>query len=91
MGMFSFGKKDNNAEELKEFENRLRLKEREVEQWKEKYENLEKKYKVLGQLIDGDEEMENINRVNYELYDLKLRFKKIQLENEELRIHANYN
>ena len=44
---------------------------------------------VLGLLIDGDVEMENINRLNYELYDLKLRFKDLQLENQELRIYAN--
>ena len=90
LGMFSFGKKEeinNNSNNYHSHE--IQKLKKENESLKNQVENYKDKYENMMKMIEGDEEMENIERINYQLLQqskfIKKQNMKIDLLEEQLR------
>lgn len=53
---------------------------------KQDQEELSEKFSQLQRLIDGDEEMENLQRLNFELTKVRNLYKELKAENEQLKM-----
>lgn len=86
MGIFNFGNKDKEDSEAERLRSALKEKNEELRAAKQEQEEVSEKLSQLQRLIDGDEEMENLQRLNLELTKLRNLYKELKQENEQLKM-----